>query len=369
MHEIRCAIRLFVRRPLLTTVVVLTLAAGLSATIAAFAIVDQVLLRKPALADPDRLVNIWEVSRDEPEERRKAAPADFYDLRASGAFASAAAWMQWNFNLTGEGTPERLRGAMVSEEFFTTLGRAAAAGRAMPGEGSVVISHAIWQRVFGGAPDVVGRPVTIDGDRVTIAGVMPEDFTFPDAETDLWTAIAWGKHFEREDRGSRNLRVIARLTPNVTVAQADAIARTVIERVAVISPSTHERATARLAPLHEDQTRELSSMLLTILAASAGMFLIAAANVANLMLMLAASRARELATRIALGGGPLRLLRQSALEGMVLGTLAGVVGLGSPWPRFAHSRRWSHRVARSCSTRACSAPASWPRSWPASSRP
>jgi putative ABC transport system permease protein len=327
MHELRCAIRLFVRRPLLTTVVVMTLAAGLAASIAAFAIADQFLLRKPALDDPDRLVTISEFSREEPDAPRQAAPADFYDLRGSGAFTSTAAWMRWNFNLTGEGTPERLRGALVSEEFFTTLGRDAVAGRAATGEGSVVISYAIWQRVFGGAPDVAGRPITVDGERVTIAGVMPQNFEFPDAETDIWTGLVWGKHFERDDRESRNLRVIARLAPEVTLERAGAIARTIIARAAAVSPSTHANLSARVTPLHREQTRELSSMLLAILAASAGMLLIAAANVANLMLMLAASRARELATRVALGGSTFRLLRQSTIEGLVLGTLAGGAGL------------------------------------------
>lgn len=328
MHELRGAVRLFLRRPLLTLVVVMTLAAGLSAALAAFAVVDQVLLRKPALGDPDRLVMVWEVSHQEPDERKLVAPADFHDLRASGAFSSAAAWMSWNFNLTGQGTPERLRGALVSEEFFSTLGREAIAGRAMPGQDSVVISHAAWQRIFGGAAGIAGRTITLDGEPVTVAGVMPKDFVFPDRETDVWTALVWGKHFQRQDRAGRNLRVIGRLGTGVTLARADQIARTILARVAAASPSTHEGLTARVTALHDEQTREVSSMLLAILAAAAGMLLIAAANVANLMLMLAASRVRELATRVALGGGRIRLLRQSTAEGLVIGGLAAMVGVG-----------------------------------------
>lgn len=328
MHELRGAVRLFLRRPWLTLIVVTTLAAGLSAAIAAFAVVDQVLLRKPALGDPDRLVMVWEVSRKEPDERKLVAPADFHDLRASGAFSAAAAWMPWNFNLTGEGTPERLRGALVSEEFFPTLGRQAIAGRAMPGQGSVVISYGLWQRAFGGAADIAGRSITLNGDRVTVAGVMPKDFVFPDRETDVWTALIWGTHFQRDDRAGGNLRVIARLAPGVSAARADAIAQTVLARVAATSPTTHKELTARVTSLHDEQTREVSSMLLAILAAAAGMLLIAAANDANLMLMLAASRVREFATRIALGGGRIRLLRQSTAEGMVIGGLAAMVGVG-----------------------------------------
>ena len=328
MHELRCAVRLFLRRPLLTAIVVTTLAAGLAAAVAAFAVVDQVLLRKPALGDPDRLVMVWEVSRKEPDEQKLVAPADFHDLRASGAFSAAAAWMSWNFNLTGQGTPERLRGALVSEEFFATLGREAIAGRALPGEGSVVISYAVWQRVFGGAPDIAGRTITLDGEPVTVAGVMPKDFVFPDRETDVWTALVWGTHFQRDDRAGRNLRVIGRLAPGVSPERAERIARTILARIAAASPATHEGLSARVTSLHGEQTREVSSMLLAILAAAAGMLLIAAANVANLMLMLAASRAREFATRVALGGGRIRLLRQSTAEGLVIGGLAAMAGVG-----------------------------------------
>jgi putative ABC transport system permease protein len=328
MHELRCAVRLFLRRPLLTLVVVTTLAAGLSAAIAAFAVVDQVLLRKPALGDPDRLVMVWEVSHKEPDERQLVAPADFHDLRASGAFSSAAAWMSWNFNLTGQGTPERLRGALVSEEFFKTLGREAIAGRNLPGQDSVVISYAVWQRIFGGAAGMAGRTITLDGEPVTVAGVMPKDFVFPDRETDVWTALVWGKHFQRDDRAGRNLRVIGRLAPGVSLSRAESMARTILARIAATSPSTHEGLTARVTSLHDEQTREVSTMLLAILAAAAGMLLIAAANVANLMLMLAASRVRELATRVALGGGRIRLLRQSTAEGLVIGGLAAMAGVG-----------------------------------------
>ena len=328
MHELRCAVRLFLRRPLLTVIVVTTLAAGLAAAVAAFAVVDQVLLRKPALGDPDRLVMVWEVSRKEPDEQQLVAPADFHDLRASGAFSSAAAWMAWNFNLTGQGTPERLRGALVSEEFFATLGREVIAGRALPGKDSVVISYAVWQRVFGGAPDIAGRTITLDGDPVTVVGVMPKDFVFPDRETDVWTALVWGTHFQQDDRAGRNLRVIARLAPGVPPERAERIARTILARIAAASPATHEGLSARVTSLQDEQTREVSSMLLAILAAAAGMLLIAAANVANLMLMLAASRAREFATRVALGGGRIRLLRQSTAEGLVIGGLSAMAGVG-----------------------------------------
>jgi putative ABC transport system permease protein len=315
MHDLRYAIRLFLRRPLLTAVLLATLSAGLASAIAAFAVVDRVVLREPALHEPDRLVTIREVSRKEPDAEQLVSPADFHDLRASGAFASAAAWMPWSFNLTGEGTPERLRGALVSEELFPTLGRGAAL------RDGAMISHALWQRVFGGAP-VQGRAIVLGGESVAIAGVAPRDFAFPDAETDLWMPLVWGTHFEHDDREGRNLRVIARLADGVSVARADAIAKTVVARAHPDEPWS-----ARAMLLQDEQTRELRPTLLAILAAAIGMLAIGGANVVNLMLMLGATRRRELATRMALGGSPLRMLRQALAEGFVLGVTAGAAGI------------------------------------------
>lgn len=308
MHDLRFAIRLFARRPLLTIVVLGTLAVGLAATIAAFAVVDRVVLREPALHEPDRLVTIKELSRKDPGKEHLVSPAGFHDLRASGAFASAAAWMPWSFNLTGEGTPERLRGALVSEELFPTLGRGAAL------RDGVMISHALAQRV-------TGRAITLNGERVAIAGVLPRDFAFPDAETEVWMPLVWGAHFDRDDREGRNLRVIARLADGLSVARADAIAKAVVARA-----HSEEPWSARVLLLHDEQTRELRPTLFAILAAALGMLAIGGANVVNLMLMLGASRRRELATRMALGGSPLRLLRQALAEGLVLGVAAALLG-------------------------------------------
>ncbi len=309
MHDLRYAIRLFARRPLLTIVVLATLSVGLAAAIAAFAVVDRVVLREPALYDPQRLVTIKEISRKDPGAEHLVSPADFHDLRVSGAFSSAAVWMPWSFNLTGEGTPERLLGALVSEELFPTLGRGPALRE------GVMISHALSQRV-------TGRAITLNGERVTIAGVLPRDFAFPDQEIDVWVPLVWGTHFQRDDREGRNLRMIARLAGGVTVARADAIAKTVIARA-----HPEEPWSARAMLVHDEQTRELRPTLYAILAAAVGMLAIGCANVVNLMLMLGASRRRELATRMALGGTPLRMLRQALAEGFVIGATAGIAGI------------------------------------------
>lgn len=333
MHDLRFAFRFFLRRPVASLVMLATLAGGLAATVAAFAVVDQVLLREPALLEPERLVVVHEVSRSKPDERRLVPPADFLDLRESPLFTSAGAWMSWNFNLSGQGTPERLRGAIVSEDFFATLGRTPLAGRttgradAGGGTGAVVISHGLWQRAFGGDDAAVGRQITLSGERFTIAGVMPAGFHFPDRETELWIPLVWGTHFERDDRAGGNLRVVARLRDGLEMQEAEAGVRTLLSRIESASPATHAGISASIERLSDAETREIRTTLLLILAAATTILLVGCANVGNLMLMSGASRRRELATRLVLGGGRLRLLRAAVVEGGLLGITAAGIGL------------------------------------------
>ena len=295
MNDLQHAIRLFARRPLVTAIAVLALAAGAGASIAAFSVLDQVVLQKPALREVDRLVTQDLVS-----------PAEFHELQASGAYESAGAWMRWNFDLTGRGPAQRLRGVLASEDFFPALGFH---------RNGVVISHALWQRAFGGDPAIAGKQMMLDGEAVTVGGVMPADFAYPNDETDIWTPLVWGVHFQPDDREGRNLRVIARLRRGVSVQQANAISNATLKR------------TLEVVGLHEQQTRELRPTLVVVFAAAAAMLAIACANVVNLMLMVGSSRRRELATRIALGAGFPRLLRQSLAEGTILGGGAAIGGI------------------------------------------
>ncbi|HUJ14090.1 MAG TPA: ABC transporter permease, partial [Thermoanaerobaculia bacterium] len=241
MNDLRLAVRHFARRPLMTATAVVTLAAGLAVSMAAMTVVDRRVLRKPALADPDSLVLVGT------SEHNLIAPADFFDLRASGAFRSAAAWMPWNFNLTGAGMPERLRGALVSEDFFATLGRGV-----QPSRGSVTISDRLWRHAFHGDPAIIGKPITLDGDLVTVTGVTPRDFAFPTDDTDVWVPIVWGSTFQRDDRTGANLSMIGRLASGVTLARAAAIA----------GPR------ARVVLLQDEQTRPVRPTLLLIFAAT-----------------------------------------------------------------------------------------------------
>lgn len=297
MNDFQHAVRLFSRRPLVTAIALIALAAGAGAAIAAFSVLDQVVLQRPALRDVDRLVT-----------QQSIAPAEFHELQSSGAFESAAAWMSWNFDLTGRGPAERLRGVLASDEFFPTLGFQHA---------GIVISHRLWQRAFNGDRAIVGKQMMLDGDAVTIAGVMPADFAYPTEDTDVWTPLKWGVHFQVDDREGRNLRIIARLRRGVSVQQANAIAGAILKRP------------PEIVGLHEQQTRELRPTLLVVFAAAAAMLAIACANVVNLMLMVGSTRRRELATRIALGASVPRLVRQSVAEGTILGGVAAILGLGS----------------------------------------
>ena len=330
MHDLRYAVRVFARRPYVAVFAIVTLSIGLAAAIAAFAVVDRVVLRDPAVTRPDRLVMINEFQRDEPTEDKQVSPADFHDLRNSGAFSSASVWMKWNYTLSGQGMPQRLRGVLVSPELFTTLGVKARLGRTLlPSDGAsaVVISHAVWQRVFGSDPAIAGKTVRVSGEPATVIGVMPEDFAYPADDTDMWTPLIWGVHFNVDDREGRNLRMVARLRDGVSIEQSTVVVQTVMGRIAASSPATHRGWSARVKSLREALTHELRPTLLALLGAAAAMFIVAAANTMNLLLMMAASRRRELATRLALGARWLRLAREAIAEGLVLGVAAAVVAI------------------------------------------
>jgi putative ABC transport system permease protein len=334
MSALRVALRVYIRRPALSLVIVSALGVGLGAALAAFTLVDRVLLRKPALPDSDRVVVVSEIDPKAPEKPALVSPADFLDWSHGGAFRSAGAWMKWSFTLTGTPMPQRLRGALVSGEYFGVLARPAALGRTLiPADARdghddvVVISDRLWREAFNRDPAMAGRRILLNGSPVEVAGVMPAGFRYPDDDIDVWTPIVFGKSFARDDRAGRNLRVIARLRPGVSPAAATSLLDVMMKRTAALSPKTHAGWRASVTTLHDDETRALRPTVTLLFAAAAAMLLVAVANVVNLLMMLAAARSRELATRLALGARRMTLLRQSVLEGALAGAVSGGLAL------------------------------------------
>jgi putative ABC transport system permease protein len=331
LRDLRYALRQLLRTPAFSLVAILTLALGTGATTAIFSVVNGVLLRPLPYPQPDRLVRVHETV---PQYGRfSVAPATFLDWRQQATrFERIAAYANGSATITqGEG-PERITGAVVSWDLFDLLRVAPAQGTGFraeqdrPGSNDVIIiSHGLWQRRFGGAPDVVGKSIAYSGATVTIIGIMPPDFAFPTRAAEYWRPIALNT--ANPSRGGHNLGVIARLKDGVTIEQAGAEIKAISERLATQYPDNSAGESAEVVSLHEQIVGTVRPALVTLLAAVAVVVLIACANVANLLLVRASGREKELAIRAAMGADRRRLVAQMLVESLVLGVAGSGLGL------------------------------------------
>jgi putative ABC transport system permease protein len=329
-QDLRYGLRMMRRGPGFAAVAVLTLALGIGANTAIFSVVNAVLLRPLPYHDPARLVTVLH------DGWKPVAPANFLDWREqSSSFESVAAAQLWSLTMTGRDRPEQLEVLQTSAEMFHLLGVNAALGRAFetgedqPGrEHVVVLSHGFWQRRFGGARDVVGQQVMLDGEPYTVVGVMPPDFQFAPfwaTHAEAWVPLNLGRRVG--DRRGQSLRVFARLKPGVTLGQAQAEMENINRRLVEQHPKENEGLTVSVDPLHEKVVGRSRPALLIILGAVGFVLLIACVNVANLMMSRSALRRREIAVRIALGAGRWRVVRQLLTESLVLSLAGGAAGL------------------------------------------
>ncbi len=330
-QDLKYGARQLARNPGFTIVAVLTLALGIGANTAIFSVVNAVLLRPFPYREADRVMVVVETLNN---RRGGVTAPNFVDWREQNTvFEKMGAATGASFNLTGEGDPERLPGALISADYFPVLGVQPILGRLfLPEEDRpeanrvVLLSHALWQRRYGAAPTILGQTVVLDREPYTVVGVMPRALELTPGSSRLWVPLALGPR-ELSATGSHTLRVIARLKAGVSPERADAEMKTIAKGLEQKRPWSNTGWSVTLIPLPEQLVGNVRSSLLILLAAVGFVLLIACANVANLLLARAAERHKEMGIRIALGARRWHLLRQLLVESVLLFGVGAAVGL------------------------------------------
>jgi putative ABC transport system permease protein len=337
LQDLRYAARWLARNPGFAAVAILTLALGIGANTAIFSVVRGILLKPLPYPQPEALVQLWERAERQGRviEQVPFAPPVIRDWRERNhSFERVAAYSDWTLNMTGGDAPERLSAALVSADFFPLLGVKALAGRTFaagddaPGHDLVaVLASNLWARRFGRDPRVVGSSVTLDGKSFVIVGVVPSGLPLYtlDPETQIYIPTSHG--FALDNRRGHYLAAIGRLRPGVTLAAARADLAAVAARLEREHGDTDRGFGANLVSAREQMVGEVRPALYAMLGAVALVLLIAAVNVANMLLARASSREKEIAVRVALGAGRRRLLGQMLTESLLLAVGGSLVGL------------------------------------------
>jgi predicted permease len=332
-QDLRYAARALRHSPAFTVAAVTTLALGIGATTAIYSVVRTVWLRSLPYESPDRVVRIWEKNARLNVSRFSASPLNFLSWRErSRSFESLIAMEGGSANLTDEASPDRVRSLAVTAQFFGTLGIRPVLGRAFAsnedapgGERVIMLSERLWRSRYAGDPGVIGRTIPVNGENSVVIGIAPADMGFA-SDIDLWQPLTID--VAQENRGDHHVVVLGRLTPGVTVSQAEAELDQLAVRLEMEFPNTNRDWRVWIAPVQywivDQQTRQG----LLLLAVAVGLLLVVACiNVANLLLARASARVREFGIRRALGAGRGRLVRQLVTEGLVLACAGGAAGV------------------------------------------
>jgi predicted permease len=330
-HDLRFAIRQLTVSPILTGVLVLTIALGIGSTVAIFSVVHAVVLRPLPGDDSERIVRIFETLRQ--NRLGSASPGHFHDwTEHATVFEHTAAMIGGTYNLS-DGEPERVAGMRATPGYFRVMHITPALGRYFTDADTagdarvVVLSHGLWQRRFGGDRSIVGRSVPLNGQVHTVVGVASPDYAMTRFTPQLWTPLVFTPQ-QRKNYGNHSFGVIGKLKAGVTRDAAQADLERVTRRIAEREPREMEARSVNVVPISNVTLGNAPMRLYVMLASVTFVLLIGCVNVANLLLARASTRRREIAIRAAIGGGRWRIVRQLLTESVVLAFIGGHAGVG-----------------------------------------